>query len=70
VFGIGGDPVAAGLVEKFNRPGGNVTGGTVLTNLMAAKRLGLLRELAPGVPRIGVRHARDNGIKYSVAETS
>jgi putative ABC transport system substrate-binding protein len=53
VFGIGGDPVKAGLVESFSRPGGNVTGVTLLTNLMEPKRLGLLRDLAPGVPLIG-----------------
>src|SRR5262249_6333943 len=54
VFGIGGDPVALGLVVSFSRPGGNATGVTLLTNLMEPKRLGLLRELAPGVPLIGV----------------
>jgi putative ABC transport system substrate-binding protein len=53
VFGIGGDPVSLGLVESFNRPGGNATGGTLLTNFMEGKRLGLLRELAPGVPLVG-----------------
>ena len=46
VFGIGGDPVQAGLVESFSRPGGNVTGITLLTNLMEPKRLGLLRDVA------------------------
>jgi putative ABC transport system substrate-binding protein len=54
VFGIGDDPVKAGLVESFNRPGGNVTGITLMTALMEPKRLGLLRELVPGVPLIGV----------------
>jgi putative ABC transport system substrate-binding protein len=54
VFGMGSDPVAAGLVESFNRPDGNVTGVTLLTNLMEPKRLGLLRELVPGVSLIGV----------------
>jgi putative tryptophan/tyrosine transport system substrate-binding protein len=54
VFGMGSDPVSAGLVESFNRPGGNVTGVTLLTNLMEPKRLGLLRELAPGAPLIGI----------------
>jgi putative ABC transport system substrate-binding protein len=54
VFGIGGDPVKAGLVESFNRPGGNVTGVTLMTALMEPKRLGLLRELVPSVPLIGV----------------
>ena len=54
VFGMGSDPVNSGLVESFNRPGGNVTGVTLLTNLMEPKRLGLLRELVPGVSLIGV----------------
>ena len=54
VFGIGGDPVKAGLVESFNRPNANVTGVTILSNQMEPKRLGLLRELAPGVSVIGV----------------
>jgi putative tryptophan/tyrosine transport system substrate-binding protein len=54
VFGVGGDPVAEGLVESFNQPGGNATGDTLYTNMMEPKRLGLLRELVPGVPLIGV----------------
>jgi putative ABC transport system substrate-binding protein len=54
VFGAGGDPVRLGLVESFSRPGGNATGVTLLTNLMEPKRLGLLRELVPGVALIGV----------------
>src|SRR5262249_17001997 len=41
------------LVETFNRPGGNVTGFAVETDLMDAKRLGLLRDLAPGVLLFG-----------------
>jgi putative ABC transport system substrate-binding protein len=53
VFAIGGDPVKAGLVESFNRPGANVTGYTIMANQMEAKRLGLLRDLAPGVSVIG-----------------
>src|SRR5271169_568542 len=54
VFGMGGDPVKAGLVASFNRPGGNVTGFTLWTNEMESKRLGLLRELVPAVQLIGV----------------
>jgi ABC-type uncharacterized transport system substrate-binding protein len=54
VFGIGSDPVKVGLVASFNRPGGNVTGYTLWTSEMESKRLGLLRELVPGVPLIGV----------------
>jgi putative tryptophan/tyrosine transport system substrate-binding protein len=54
VFGMGGDPVKVGLVASFNRPGGNVTGYTLWTSEMESKRLGLLRELVPGIPLIGV----------------
>src|SRR5262249_33455564 len=54
VFGLGGDPVSAGLVQSVNQPGGNATGVTLLTTLMEPKRLGLLRDLVPGVPLVGV----------------
>jgi putative tryptophan/tyrosine transport system substrate-binding protein len=54
VFGLGSDPISVGLVESWNRPGGNATGVTLLTRLMEPKRLGLLRDLVPGVPLIGV----------------
>jgi putative ABC transport system substrate-binding protein len=53
VFGMGGDPVAAGLVASFNRPGGNATGYTLLTALMESKRVGLLHELVPGSAVLG-----------------
>jgi putative ABC transport system substrate-binding protein len=49
VFGMGSDPVAAGLVASFNRPGENMTGVSILTNQMEAKRLGLLHELLGSV---------------------
>jgi putative tryptophan/tyrosine transport system substrate-binding protein len=54
VFGLGSDPVSAGLVESYNRPAGNATGVTLLTRVMEPKRLGLLRDLVPGVPLVGV----------------
>jgi ABC-type uncharacterized transport system substrate-binding protein len=54
VFGVGSDPVKTGLVTSFRRPGGNVTGFTLWTNETESKRLGLLRELVPGVPLIGI----------------
>jgi putative tryptophan/tyrosine transport system substrate-binding protein len=53
VFGGGGDPVKGGLVESFGRPGGNLTGYTLLTNQMESKRVGLLHELLPSVGVFG-----------------
>jgi putative ABC transport system substrate-binding protein len=54
VFALGSDPVRQGLVVGINRPGGNVTGITSLTNEMEPKRLGLLRELVPHARSIGL----------------
>jgi putative ABC transport system substrate-binding protein len=48
------DPVGAGLIPSVARPGGNLTGLSVLTTDLAAKRLELLRELVPGAARIAV----------------
>jgi putative tryptophan/tyrosine transport system substrate-binding protein len=54
VFQTGGDPVQDGLVDSLNRPGGNITGATRLTNELVTKRLGVLLEFIPNTTTIGM----------------
>ncbi|HKH28297.1 MAG TPA: ABC transporter substrate-binding protein [Sphingomicrobium sp.] len=54
VFVAGGDPAASGLVESIARPGGNATGVSLFIAELGAKRLELLRELAPKAGVIAV----------------
>jgi putative tryptophan/tyrosine transport system substrate-binding protein len=49
VFVLGVDPVKLGLVATFNKPGGNITGMTIVTTELATKRLNLLYDLDPGI---------------------
>jgi putative ABC transport system substrate-binding protein len=50
----GGDPVQNGLVTSLNRPGGNVTGVSIIFTALLAKRLELLKQLVPKAETIGV----------------
>jgi putative ABC transport system substrate-binding protein len=55
-----GDPVRAGLVASFARPGGNITGLTILSPDSSPKRLQLLKEIAPSVARVALLWNPDN----------
>jgi putative tryptophan/tyrosine transport system substrate-binding protein len=48
------DPVGAGLAESLARPGGNITGGAILSPEMSVKALSLLKEAVPGLSRVAV----------------
>ena len=54
VFTQVADPVSAGFVASMAKPGGNITGFTLFDYEIGAKWLGLLKEIAPNVTRIGV----------------
>jgi ABC-type uncharacterized transport system substrate-binding protein len=54
VAAFSADPVASDLVARLSRPGGNVTGVSVLSTALETKRFGLLRELMPQAAMVGV----------------
>jgi putative ABC transport system substrate-binding protein len=63
------DPVEAGLVDDLSRPGGNITGITSLARDLSGKRLELLKEVLPGISRIGIlRDADSSGAAIAFEE--
>ncbi len=49
-----GDPIAAGFIASLARPGGNITGASLLATELTAKRLQLLKEILPALTRLAV----------------
>jgi putative ABC transport system substrate-binding protein len=49
-----GDPVATGLVDRLDRPGGSLTGISDVASTLTTKRLGLLKQVAPGLRRVAI----------------
>jgi putative ABC transport system substrate-binding protein len=68
VFYMGGDPIEVGLVASLNRPGGNITGVTILSAEIAAKRVELMHQLAPAAKTIAMLTGRADD-RYNQAET-
>jgi putative ABC transport system substrate-binding protein len=69
VFLSGGDPVRTGLVANLNHPGGNLTGVSLLSLEIEAKRLGLLRDLIPQATSIAVlADATSDSMKFQVEQ--
>ena len=56
VFVVVGDPVGSGFVASFARPGGNVTGFSVLQATITGKYLSILRELIPQIARVAIMY--------------
>jgi putative tryptophan/tyrosine transport system substrate-binding protein len=54
VMAVAGDPVGTGLVASLARPGGNITGLSLMAPELGGKRLQLLKEVVPGVSRVAV----------------
>jgi putative tryptophan/tyrosine transport system substrate-binding protein len=54
VFAAAGDPVRTGIVASLARPGGNITGLSLLATDLTGKRIELLREVVPGLRRLAL----------------
>ncbi len=65
VFTVGTDPVRFGLVKSLNRPGGNLTGMTLFSSTLMAKRMELLTQLVPDARLIALLVNPDNATAAS-----
>ena len=62
------DPVSLGIVESFGQPGGNATGLSLTSSEVITERLGLLRELVPGLHRLAVIVRDDPGLDQKLQD--
>ena len=70
VLGANSDPVGVGLVASLARPGGNITGNSLMAPELSAKRLDMLRRLDPGISRFAILWDSSNpGMAHRVRET-
>jgi putative tryptophan/tyrosine transport system substrate-binding protein len=63
-----GDPVRARFVTSLARPGGNVTGNTILGPELIGKRIGILKECVPGLARVAFLWNPDNDSNLAFLE--
>lgn len=66
VFANAADPVRSGLAATLSRPGGNATGQATLMVELVPKQIELLREIVPGLAKVGLLHA--SGVTASLAQ--
>jgi putative ABC transport system substrate-binding protein len=70
VLGANSDPVGVGLVASLARPGGNITGNSLMAPELSAKRLDMLRRLDPSISRFAILWDSSNpGMAHRVRET-
>ncbi len=70
VLGANSDPVGIGLVASLARPGGNITGNSLMAPELSAKRLDMLRRLDPSISRFAILWDSSNpGMAHRVRET-
>jgi putative ABC transport system substrate-binding protein len=70
VFLIGTDPVSVGLVKSISRPGGNMTGATLLGPSLEAKRLQLLHDMVPGAKSVALLANPSSSFIKEISDTA
>ena len=68
VFAVAADPVSSGFVSSLARPGGNITGMSNLSRELSAKRVQILKEMAPKASRVAVLTSDDAPVAHQLAE--